>query len=34
MKTGKYSSAASFKPCKGCPTPNKCAMAGKCLAKA
>lgn len=34
MKTGKYSSAASFKPCKGCPTPGKCAMAGKCLAKA
>lgn len=34
MKTGKYSSAAFFKPCKGFPTPNKCAMAGKCLAKA
>lgn len=33
MKTGKYSEAASFKPGKGCPTPSKCAMAGKCLAK-
>ena len=33
MKTGKYSSAASFKPCKRCPIPSKCAMAGKCLLK-
>jgi hypothetical protein len=23
-----------FKPCKGCPTPAKCAKAGTCLAKA
>ena len=33
MKTDKYSSAKNFKPCKNCPTPNKCAMAGRCLAK-
>lgn len=33
MKKGKYNKAAKFKPCKGCPTPSKCAMAGKCLAK-
>ena len=23
-----------FKPCKGCPTPAKCAKAGVCAAKA
>ena len=34
MKNGKYSSAASFKNCKSCTTPSKCAMAGKCAAKA
>ena len=22
-----------FKPCKGCPTPDKCTAAGKCLGK-
>ncbi len=25
--------AAAFKPCKGCPTPAKCAKAGMCAKK-
>ena len=25
--------AQTFKPCKGCPTPAKCAKAGKCAMK-
>ena len=33
MRTGKYGASAKFKPCANCPTPSKCAMAGKCLAK-
>jgi hypothetical protein len=26
--------AAAFKPCKGCPSPAKCAKAGVCAMKA